>query len=128
MLALRALLLGFLAVQLRSIQADHIELHSVLTGDRWVLESPKSLVPISCTRGDCSDVVPLSKPPPPGTPSHKIKKRAVVHLESIKDYIKFIVRGNKTRDDDRNVDPYRVSNITLGPFLSRFFFRSFFGH
>lgn len=116
MLALRFLLLGLLAVQLKSVQGDHIELHSVLTGDRWVLENHRSLVPISCNRDDCSAVIP--KKPVNKQQPHKIKKRAaVVQIENMKEYLKFILRGNKTRDDDRNIDPYTVSNITLGNLL-----------
>jgi hypothetical protein len=45
---------------------------------------------------------------------HKIAKRAAVQVETMKDYIKFLLRGNKTKDDDTNTDPYRTGNITLG--------------
>lgn len=102
---LRLLLLGLLAFQLT--KTDHFELYSDSTQERWLLEDHKALVPISCDNGDCGHLLR-------GKPKHKIGKRSVVNIGSMKDYIKFIVRGNKTRDDDRNVDPYVVGNITLG--------------
>lgn len=90
---------------------EDYELYSDLTDDRWVLDA-RSLVPVQCPDDGC----------PPATftdmtdllPSHKIKKRSVVKIDSMKDYIKFLLRGNKTRDDDRPIDPYVTGNITLG--------------
>ena len=103
---------GILAVSVTALYpAEDYELYSDLTDDRWVLDA-RSLVPVQCPDEGC----------PPATftdmtnlrPIHKIKKRSVVKIDSMKDYIKFLLRGNKTRDDDRPIDPYVTGNITLG--------------
>lgn len=102
-----ALLVGLLLVAVQLGWAKHFELYSDLTDERWILEDHKALVPISCPAGDCSQVLR-------DKPKHKIGKRSVIQIDTMKDYIKFILRGNKTRDDDRNIDPFTVKNITLG--------------
>jgi len=109
---------GILAVSVTALYpAEDYELYSDLTDDRWVLDA-RSLVPVQCPDEGC----------PPATftdmtdlrPIHKIKKRSVVKIDSMKDYIKFLLRGNKTRDDDRPIDPYVTGNITLGNWMHLF--------
>ncbi len=89
------------------VQSAHYELYSELRPDeRWFLDDTK-LIPVSCENGDCSALFNKHN-------KHKIAKRAAVQVETMKDYIKFLLRGNKTKDDDTNTDPYRTGNITLG--------------
>jgi len=89
------------------VQSAHYELYSELRPDeRWFLDDTK-LIPVSCENGDCSALFNKHN-------KHKIAKRAAVQVETMKDYIKFLLRGNKTKDDDTNTDPYRTANITLG--------------
>jgi hypothetical protein len=89
------------------VQSAHYELYSELRPDeRWFLDDSK-LIPVSCENGDCSSLFNKHN-------KHKIAKRAVVQVETMKDYIKFLLRGNKTKDDETNTEPYRTGNITLG--------------
>lgn len=91
-------------------RADHFELFSELHDERYFLDDSKP-VPVACEDGDCT---PLFRAVHFGAPQHKIGKRAAVQIDSMRDYIKFLLRGNKTKDDDRNTEPYRTGNITLG--------------
>ncbi|EFX89958.1 hypothetical protein DAPPUDRAFT_309629 [Daphnia pulex] len=94
------------------VQSAHYELYSELRPDeRWFLDDTK-LIPVSCENGDCSALFNKHN-------KHKIAKRAAVQVETMKDYIKFLLRGNKTKDDDTNTDPYRTANITLGVVMDK---------
>ena len=103
---LRVLLV--LASALVRTHAAHYELYSDLSEERWFLDDTK-LVPISCQDGDCSAT--FSKYV---KQYHKMAKRAVVQVDTMKDYIKFLLRGNKTKDDETNTTNYATGNITLG--------------
>lgn len=95
-----------LASILAHVHSAHYELYSDLSSERWFLDD-KKLIPISCQEGDCTSFFT-------SYPKHKIAKRAVVQVDTMKDYIKFVLRGNKTKDDDTNTDPYVTGNNTLG--------------
>ncbi len=88
------------------VQSGHYELYSDLSEERWFLDDSK-LIPISCQDGDCSPMFNKYV-------KHKIAKRAVVQVDTMKDYIKFLLRGNKTKEDETNTAPYATANITLG--------------
>lgn len=88
------------------VRSGHYELYSDLSSERWYLDDSK-LIPITCDDGDCTSLFPKHV-------KHNIAKRAVVQVNTMKDYIKFLLRGNKTKDDDTNTDPYLTGNITLG--------------
>ncbi|XP_032780449.2 ionotropic receptor 93a [Daphnia magna] len=105
------LLLASTSIRVRSA---YYELYSEFRPDeRWFLDDAK-LVPISCDNGDCSALFNKHN-------KHKVVKRSVVQVETMKDYIKFLLRGNRTKDDDTNIGPYRTSNITLGVVLDKNF-------
>lgn len=95
-----------LASALIYVQTAHYELYSDLSNERWFLDD-KKLVPVSCQNGDCTSFFS-------GHPKHRIAKRAIVKVDTMRDYVKFLLRGNKTKDDDTNTDPYMTGNTTLG--------------
>lgn len=89
------------------VRSSYYELYSEFRPDeRWFLDDAK-LVPISCDNGDCSALFNKHN-------KHKIAKRSLVQVETMEDYIKFLLRGNRTKDDDTNTEPYRTGNISLG--------------
>ena len=91
---------------------EDYEFYSDLSDDRWVLDA-RSLVPVPCPEGGCPPATSFNHFPDLH-PDHKIRKRSVVKIDSMKDYIKFLLRGNKTRDDNRPITPYVTGNLTLG--------------
>lgn len=93
-----------------SVWTHHFEIFSELHDERYFLDESKP-VPVVCDDGDCTSFFHAVHF---GAPKHKIRKRAAIQIDNMRDYIKFLLRGNKTRDDDRNNDPYRTGNITLG--------------
>lgn len=95
-----------LASGLAVSHSANYELYSDYSSERWFFDDRK-MVPVSCHNGDCSQFFAH-------WPKHKIAKRAIVQVNTMKDYIKFMLRGNKTRDDDTNIDPYLTGNLTLG--------------
>jgi len=53
---------------------------------------------------------------------HETVKREAVEVETMKDYIKYLLRGNKTKDDHYNTDPFVYGNTTIGKSRQRIFY------
>jgi hypothetical protein len=53
-------------------------------------------------------------------PNHRISKRqaASLGIGTMKDFLKYLIRGNKTKDDELNTEPYKADNLTLGTPIS----------
>ena len=45
---------------------------------------------------------------------HHIEKRDADEVATMKDFINYLLRGNKTKDDVLNTNPYYVGNLSLG--------------
>ena len=51
--------------------------------------------------------------------SHEAIKRETIEIDTMKDYIKYLLRGNKTRDDHFNTEPFIYGNMTIGKLRNR---------
>ena len=95
-----SLLLFFLFCQpfTQAISEDDLYSEKDITFD---LDS--SFSSVECYNADCA---------------HQAVKRETVEIETVKDYIKYLLRGNKTKDDHFNTEPYVYGNTTIGKHLN----------
>ena len=98
-----------LASSLAIIHSTQYELYSEYSSERWFFDD-KNLVPVSCNNGDCSQFFAH-------LPKHKIAKRPIIQVNTMQEFIKFLIDVNKTTDDDINSEPYLTGNLTLGVYI-----------